>query len=115
MQISKLWAQIKSKYKKPTNTLKHFYAPKDIKNYSDFPTAGKMKLIAAYKLMVNQEVIVKHTQTLAVVNALKCKGMWLKLMWSQGKFCVSTLGQTTLIMVIVTTNPVVMSKSQISS
>lgn len=76
-------------------------------------TAGKMKLIV-YKLMVNQEVIVKYTQTLAVVNALKSKGMWLKLMWSQVKFRASTLGQTTLIMVIITTNPVVMTKSQIS-
>lgn len=64
------------------------------------PTAGKMKLTAVYKSMVIQEVIVKYTQILAVVNALKSEGVWLKLSWSQVKFCVSTHGQITLIIVI---------------
>lgn len=57
-------------------------------------------MTAASKLMVIQEISVKYTQTLVVVNALKSKGMWLNLMWSQVKFCVSTDAQKTQIMQI---------------
>lgn len=59
-----------------------------------------MRLTAVYKLMVIQEVIVKYTQTLAAVNALKSEAVWLRLMWSQVKFCAPTYGQITLIIFI---------------